>query len=137
MTKNNKIEQIILYVDHLINNEDIGTVTIPSTIAYNNRIISAELVDEFTEVLDKHNEASHIISVGRYICSASISFENKYYGMFFIDLKNDPIDAIRIAARFDEKQTRDLFMTQFYRLKDTYKQNYNQFKLIKGTPPIE
>lgn len=130
-------EQIIFYVTDLMPDESIGMTRNPEIIAYNNSVIGKILVHKFTDAIAKDNEATHIVHIGRYICSASVSLNSNHFGMFFMDFKGDRNAAIKIANHFEEQETRESYMIQFDALQFTDQLDYNNVKLIKGKPPKE
>ncbi len=130
---------IELYVDHYIDYGTkgvLGGVETPATIAFNNnKILRSGILKEFKDVLAANNEVTYIVPAGRFICLTGISLDDKHYGMYLVDLKNDMDMAVAIARKFDQPQTKALFMNVFDLVRKNYERDYIKVILIKGVPP--
>lgn len=110
-----------------IDNPHFAITTNGDDILYNLKQIGEDLFNDYTDRLNRDDEATLFKAAGRFMCIISLSYMPKESIMTVIDFANNIEEAQLLANDF--KCDKDLFMDEFNKI--NYIDNYNDFEIIE------
>ncbi len=125
---------ILLYVDELRQDNSVGSTTDPEKIRYNLNLIDPTEFNKFNQRLNNDGESSTIGTAGRYIFILTASKKNNSWELIFSDCSNEENSAATVCQNLTTEM-KNVFMSQFRKLRPVYDQNRFAVKLVAGSPP--
>lgn len=128
-------QSINLYFDRVSHEGSHGQTKNGEKILYNLKQISEEYFNKYADMLSDKNKATIFCPTGRFISVITASLDENEKFMVTFDL-HDSEPFARYNAHQSEGNS-ELFMAVFYKIRETYRQDFSKFILVEGEIPVQ